>query len=810
MTARKPQKTAKSKNEPIDLTVTEQVAEPVEAAELSYFDQRIKKDLGITDKQNRIRLKFFEEESNTTKEVEYKIFSEDEAGNIRITPFTLNRELIQYDSQKATPTIRNIENSRSKVFYITRQKNPQPYIDKKGDEQLAKYLFPKGADTQPFITPGLCDKWERKVKIETLILTEGYFKAFKGFLCGLDIVGLSSISHYKQKETEMMYRDVLTIIKDCQVENLIILYDGDARNISLKDLEKKRDLRRRPDGFINSARAVRELLKDSKLDIYFAAIKSDEIAGAPKGLDDLYQTLPAEAETISKDLVSFSRPSTYFYRQNIRIDCGKLYKWFMLDSVENFHAQHQKPINGREFVFNGTTYQYNPDKGNCMVMIPGEASNYFRVGDDYYKFVLVPNKYKQNEKKFFRRLKGTILEDHGSNKKFTSYIPKYESFCNVPDHVNFQQVFNNCFNIYSPFEHEPDPGECKNITDFTRHIFGDQIELGLDYIQLLYQRPTQVLPILCLVSKENKTGKSTFIKLLKAIFTQNCTIIGNEEFSNPFNSFWSTKLIVACEESFIEKGVIIERLKALSTGDKITMNAKGRDQIEMDFFAKFILASNNEDTFIRASGDDIRYWVRKIPVFEGKENVNLLRDMIDEIPAFLNFLNNRQMSTSEESRMWFNERLLRTEALEKLIHNSRPGIEKELYEHLKSIFFDFGESEVLMTPTNANDIFLKKKQDISYLSRIFRENMRVKPYVNEEGKECVKTYQIPFWLVDLEGNIHRAAHKFKGRPFVFKAEKILDKADYQIWLEIMSKPDKQPDKLPDVIIPDSLEETLPF
>jgi hypothetical protein len=801
--------TKRKANPPIDLT-PETVITPAEIQEkeLSYFDQRIKKELGITDEQNRIKLKFHEPESNTTKEVEYQIFSEDEDGNIRITPFTLNRELIQYDSQKATPTLRNVENSRSKIFYITRQKNPQPYKDKKGDEQFAKYLFPKGADTQPFITPGLCEKWEKKQKIETLILTEGYFKAFKGFMCGLDIVGLSSITHIKQKDTQTMYHDVLTILKDCQVENIIILYDGDARNISLKDLEKHRDLRGRPDGFIGSARAVRELLKDSKVDIYFAAIKSDEIAGNPKGLDDLYLALPTEAENITKDLISFSRPATYFHRQNIRVDIGKLYKWFMLDSVENFHVHHQKAIQNREFVFNGTTYKYNPEKGNCEVLIPGEANNYFRVGDDYYKFVWVPNKYKQNEKKFNRRQKSTITEDHG--KVFCKFVPKYESFCNVPDHVNFQQVFSGCFNVYSPFDHEPEPGECPNITDFIKHIFGDQYELGLDYIQLLYQLPTQVLPILCLVSKENKTGKSTFIKLLKAIFTQNCTIIGNEEFSNPFNSFWSTKLIVACEESFIEKGVIIERLKALSTGDKITMNAKGRDQIEMDFFAKFILASNNEDTFIRASGDDVRYWVRKVPVFSGKENVSLLRDMIEEIPAFLDFLNHRTMSTREESRMWFNERLLRTEALEKLIHNSRPGIEKELYEHLKSIFFDFGESEVLMTPTNANDIFLKKKQDISYLSRIFQENMGAKHYTNEEGKECVKTYCIPFWHTDLEGNINRSTHKFKGRPFVFKAEKILDPSDLTQWREILKKPDATQLVIEPLIPEDLDEDTLPF
>jgi len=45
-----------------------------------------------------------------------------------------------------------------------------------------------------------------------------------------------------------------------------------------------------------------------------------------------------------------------------------------------------------------------------------------------------------------------------------------------------------------------------------KHIFGDQIELGLDYLQLLYQKPVQILPIVCLVSKERSTGKTTFPK----------------------------------------------------------------------------------------------------------------------------------------------------------------------------------------------------------------------------------------------------------------------------------------------------------
>ena len=440
--------------------------------ETNYFIQRIVNELGVTPELNRIRLKFDDLESQTTREVEHPIFSEDNAGNIRITPFTIRRELIQFDNERATPTVRNINNSRHKTFYVTRLKESETFTDKQGETQTKKYNFPKGAETVPFFTPQLCDLFERRAKIETLILTEGYFKAFKGAMNGLNIVGLSSISHYKEKETQTMYTGILEIIEVCHIENIIILYDGDCRNISLKDLDKKRDLRRRPTGFINSARNVRELLKDSKVDIYFASINSAGILGKPKGLDDLFIALPADAEAIAKDLTSFSRPPVYFHRHNIKFDLGHLYKWFMLDSVENFRAYHADPIGGREFNYNGTTYKYNADNGTCDIITPGEAKNYFRVGDDYYKYVLIPNKYEQNERKFLRRLKSTITEDHGKN--LIPFIPKYEAFCNVPDHVNFQPVINNCFNIYAPFEHEPEPGEFETIKTFIKHIFQKQ------------------------------------------------------------------------------------------------------------------------------------------------------------------------------------------------------------------------------------------------------------------------------------------------------------------------------------------------
>ena len=102
-------------------------------------------------------------------------------------------------------------------------------------------------------------------------------------------------------------------------------------------------------------------------------------------------------------------------------------------------------------------------------------------------------------------------------------------------------------------EHKPAEGECPVTIEFLKHIFQHDYELGLDYIQLLYQQPTKNLPILCLVSKEKNTCKGTFLKLIKAIFGQNATVIGNEDLANGFYASWAEKLVIAIDETFVYK-----------------------------------------------------------------------------------------------------------------------------------------------------------------------------------------------------------------------------------------------------------------
>ena len=106
------------------------------------------------------------------------------------------------------------------------------------------------------------------------------------------------------------------------------------------------------------------------------------------------------------------------------------------------------------------------------------------------------------------------------------------------------------------------------------------------------------------------------------------------------------------------------------------MEAKGKDRYEVQFFAKFVLCSNNENFPVYIEPEETRYWVRKISRLVA-DDTSFLQKLKDEIPAFLYYLQHRNLTTKEENRMWFAPSLIRTEALEQIIRCNRSRIELE-------------------------------------------------------------------------------------------------------------------------------------
>ena len=356
---------------------------------------------------------------------------------------------------------------------------------------------------------------------------------------------------------------------------------------------------------------------------------------------------------------------------------------------------------------------------------------YLRVGTTYFKKSLYPSLNGDSIEILVIWSSELIRQDHGKNT--LSDIERYDGFICIPENrpEHFKKRVQDYYNTYHQISKSPVDGDVTNTMVFLSHIFGDQKEMGIDYLQLLYLNPTQILPILSLVSQERATGKSTFLKWLKSIFEFNMTFLTNSDFTSQFNADWTSKLIVAVDEVLFKTDELTERIKYLSTTNTHKTEAKGKDKKEAQFFGKFILCSNNETSFIKIDADEIRFWVLKIEEFE-KEDVHFLSKLILEIPAFLFFLSNRKLSTENQSRMWFTPQQIKTKALQKLVKYNSSKFESELANTLLNVMesldieiIDFSFSDLL----NILNKF-RIKYDASEIKKIIRDNWKLEQAKN--------------------------------------------------------------------------------
>lgn len=345
---------------------------------------------------------------------------------------------------------------------------------------------------------------------------------------------------------------------------------------------------------------------------------------------------------------------------------------------------------------------------------------YMRIGTSLYKVVKKPNIKGATSKEIVPWSYGALRQDE--SKEYIFSIPKYDGFCIVPDNINYKRVIGTFYNKYEPIIHIPTEGSFIHIESLIRHIFEEQYELGMDYMQLLYTRPLQKLPILMLVSQERNTGKSTFLNFLKSIFQDNVTFNTNEDFGNKFNADWAIKLLVVVDEVMLNKREDTERLKNLSTALNYKVEAKQKDRHEIEFFSKFVLCSNNEAFPIIIDPEETRFWVRKIRHLES-DDTDFLPKLKQEIPAFLYFLQHRQMHTRVQSRMWFSANDLRTAVLEKIMNSSRSRLELDMAELFCDIMDAHHVDSISFCMTDLIPLFEYHhiKMDKSQVKRILKD-----------------------------------------------------------------------------------------
>jgi len=346
---------------------------------------------------------------------------------------------------------------------------------------------------------------------------------------------------------------------------------------------------------------------------------------------------------------------------------------------------------------------------------------FIRVGTVLYKLVRRPLISGDAVEEKIPWSYEVLRQDYGKNN--LPEIEKYDGFCIIPNHIDYKQVHGTYLNQYEPINYEPCVGDFSHIIKFLEHIFEEHIELGYDYLQILYTRPTQMLPILLLVSSERGTGKTTFLRFLKMLFGKNATFNTNDDFKSQFNADWANRLLVLVDELLLDKMEDTEKIKNLSTAGDYKIEAKGKDRREIEFFAKFVLCSNNEKNPIIIPKEEIRFWVRKISTIE-KDNISLREQMAKEIPHFLHFLLNRKLSTRNESRMWFNPALLQTKALSKIKKYNTNKTEIEIAVYCSDVMERLDQNKILCCPKDFMDVIRDTglKTDITQIRNILKDS----------------------------------------------------------------------------------------
>lgn len=362
-----------------------------------------------------------------------------------------------------------------------------------------------------------------------------------------------------------------------------------------------------------------------------------------------------------------------------------------------------------------------------------DKTRYIRVGNDYLERGVKVDTRKRKIPSWNKRSKEHIVDDYG--KEFLKTVPKFYDYCIVPSHHDYEQVIDGNFNLYHKVDTEAAEGSIETWQTMMNHIGGEQVELLWDYVQIIWQNPRQILPVLCLVSKEQGTGKSTFGDALSYLLKENLGFYTQTDLNSTFNSWLMCATAVFEEISDTQRAVNI--IKAMSTARKATVNRKYQQPVTFDPFCKIIINTNSEGSFIKANENDIRYWVVRVPVLpEEGFSPTFLEDLEAEVPAVIYFLDHRELSVpKKQSRMWFSPAQIRTKAFENLINGSRSDLWHDLEVAIDENTIDIAYDEFGASASDISE-WLHNKYKLGEITKTLVEmgyERRIGRYVNSFG-----------------------------------------------------------------------------
>lgn len=450
-----------------------------------------------------------------------------------------------------------------------------------------------------------------------------------------------------------------------------------------------------------------------------------------------------------------------------------------------------------------------------------DINSFKRVGVNYFKWVVVTNaKTKKPELTLEKWSPDIIKQDYCKRwKNFLDEIPAYDTFCVRPSFTNLQQshididpisgMVSHNYNLCKPLTYKPATGQFPTIKMFIQHIFGneksdwDNQETGnpltmiIDCLRIKFQQPTHLLPVVCLLSKEQETGKSTFFDFMGDLFGSNAVTITKEHLESQFNTTYADRLVICAEEiKLTSKEVDLKnKLKHLATASKIFYNPKGVAQREIEYYGWLMMSSNHENDFMQLESDDKRFWITALKTIAQKDP-NLRAKMVAEIPAFAHYCLNTAIVHPEESRIWFAPQYIHNEQRSRILWHSRSTIEKAINDAITNIFLTYYVTERNITEGKMPEI--RFKCDLTTLIDLVNSHSRFK----HDGT------QIKDWLRDNKGIKPGSVGRYKIPIGYDETDELLYKLGHGRLIDFVYFDWVQPEELGSIMLKEWHQKTL--
>lgn len=213
-------------------------------------------------------------------------------------------------------------------------------------------------------------------------------------------------------------------------------------------------------------------------------------------------------------------------------------------------------------------------------------------------------------------------------------------------------------NMWSGFEIEPIVGDDKlgrimwHLLNVVCNGNNDHFNYLLAWMAHIIQNPNKKTGVCVVLKSEARgTGKSTVSVLMEKLLGQYAMRIqDSKHLLGSFNSHLANKLFVTIEEAFWSgSNKDAGKFRTLITDSSMTIEAKGKDAIEVDSYHRFLLCTNN-DWAVPAQQQERRFFVLEVSDCKKQDNeyFRALHNDIDSpetIGQFFNFLKRYDIST---------------------------------------------------------------------------------------------------------------------------------------------------------------------